>query len=340
MFKSRLTLLFFILSLVLSPGLRATDEIDLSFENEIGLFFGSYPQTGAWFAADGSNTGFFLDIQDRVLAGAYFGFDNQGNNVWFTFTGTLEPGFSIGYPINWFFRAPLTQGANGGCILDCASSTAEQHDSMEVGEISIGFSGRNRAAVSINNNEVIPIIPLYFGTSAMVSNVPGNPTTFAEPLLLAVPDLQGQWVVATGFAISDSENVISEVEFADTSGVIQIGEQQIDTQASGASLPAGVTRIVRWPITRDNFGLFPENSEIACSFTQRLESPDFPVFRDLIDCQIGPDGTDASTDSIQINVPVTSISDSRFLVFMSTLSETEESLRTTHRFEAFRVGYD
>jgi len=58
---------------------------------DLDFLLNPYPETGAWDANDGSRTGFFMEVQNGIMAGAYFGADAAGDNVWLIFSGQLQP---------------------------------------------------------------------------------------------------------------------------------------------------------------------------------------------------------------------------------------------------------
>ncbi len=81
-----------------------------------------FPETGAWDAKDGSKTGFFMEVQNGIMAGAYFGADAAGDNVWLIFSGQLQPlnTDTDNLQDGWVLESPLRRTSAAGCILNCA----------------------------------------------------------------------------------------------------------------------------------------------------------------------------------------------------------------------------
>lgn len=304
-------------------------------ENELGQFLGSYPHTGAWFARDGSNTGFFLDIQNGTLAGVYFGFDDAGDNVWLLFNGSLQQAPSPDSDIDWTLQASLTRSANGGCILNCGADDNPPRTTEAVADIQIEFNGRSSATFSIDSGDSTAIIPLFFGTPAIVSEVPDG--------LFAQPNIEGTWVVARGTLASDDDGNPASLQFAESASIIEIGELEILTSLIGqVPLPQGVEMIVRAPITSDPAELFPTNSFVSCTYFQQVTEPQEG---ESIDCRV------VSSDEVIIpelvtlrDISIELMSDSRFVVIITTIETPDNGGALTDgeitRLEGFRVGYD
>ncbi len=296
-------------------------------------FVASYPQDGSWFAMDDSNTGFFIDVQNGRIGGAYFGFDSDGENVWLLFNGELQGLFDLTSPqiqIGWQVETTLTQSANGGCIINCNDTNNDPVQVSDVATLLMQFEGRSHGQFSINGGEVVEMIPLYFGTSAIISD------DFAG--LTAQPDLRGVWAVVVGSGTLNDDFSTTQINLADTAGIIEIGEQEVLIPAPTGVPPAVlISRITRAPIIRDTAGLFPEDARIECNY---LTDTQTNIFGTRIDCLItggdlnivGPDGGTVSSSPIQL------MSDSRFLAFLTTISD--EGVMPMTRLEAFRVSYD
>jgi hypothetical protein len=87
---------------------------------DLDFLLNPYPETGAWDAKDDSKTGFFMEVQNGIMAGAYFGADAAGGNVWLIFSGQLQPVIGgDGLQSGWVLESPLRQTTAAGCILDC-----------------------------------------------------------------------------------------------------------------------------------------------------------------------------------------------------------------------------
>lgn len=321
--------LIFSLLLLISAALPvAAQSID---DDDLSIFFGSYPQTGAWMAMDGSNTGFFLDIQNGILAGAYFGFNADGENVWLTFNGPLQSTFTSALDQDWSLNAPLTQGFGGGCILNCADADSLERNSTQVGEIVLDFAGRSSATFRINDGEPIAIVPLYFGTSAIFSDGADG--------LRAQADLQGTWVVASGSMQADEQGDVQALSLADDAALIEIGEQEVITRNPGMiQLPQDVERVTRSPIISDPQDLFPANAFIQCTYFQQTT---LPARDPLIECAVFSDEVTIPEIAINRETSVELMSDSRFVILITTVAQPDDGvIRPVTRLEGFRIGYD
>lgn len=308
--------------------------------SESGQFFTPYPEDGSWFARDGSNTGFFFDIQDGILAGAYFGFDNNNSNTWLIFNGELQPLFDLTFPdkqVGWQLETTLNQILNGRCILNCSSTESNSGNTDALannafaGDITLQFDGRSRGRFFVDGGELTDIIPLYFGNPAIISEQAAG--------LTAQPDLEGTWVVVVGSAED------GEISIAESSGIIEIGEQQNELFVNPAVEGFVLTRMTtRAPVIRNTIDLptplFDGNVEIVCDY--KADSREVSPAEELIDCFLMSDIlTFTILDEIAF-VPIQMMSDSRFLIYIrhNDLFESEVLSTAVTRIEAFRVSYD
>ncbi len=314
--------MFFLLLLALSVNAQEA--------NDIGVFESSYPETGAWFAMDDSNTGFFLDIQNGIVGGAYFGFDDDGDNVWLLFSGELEQLDDTG-AVDWTLDVPLRQGVNGGCILNCDDDPIPPHNSTEVGQIRINFTGRSTASFSVNGGAFIPIIPLYFGTSAIISDL--------QEGLFAQPDLQGTWLLARGTMVTDTDGGVVEFSISDDAGIIEIGEQEVNTGSPSNPLAAGVSMVVTARILRNDGLFFNDGSRISCVYFEPSTEPSDmqPIRCTVIGGLIGVPPQTTITTEFDIHL----MSDSRFVAFIRDSADPVDGVfPPLVRIEGFRIGYD
>ncbi len=286
----------------------------------VDSLFNPFPETGAWFANDGSNTGFFLEFVNRQVGGAYFGSDSEGNNVWLTFAGSLEPlNEELGpdFEPGWTLTANLNQASDTGCILDCPPGLPPAAPtSNTVGEIAFTFIGRNTGQFSIDGSDSVDIIPLFFGVSAAANN-PDEPLEF-------LPELQGTWVIAEGSptAIGDNFARPSATNLGQSSAVIDIGLQQVTPLNNGNAFLQVTT-----PITGSTDQLF-NGAEINCLFSSLGDDPD----NQSPDCAISGPNIPAASG---IGLPFEFISDVRFIGLMPTGDDD-----LVVRFEAFRLAVD
>jgi len=219
------------------------------------------PESGRWFANDGSRTGFFIEVQGRVLAGLYVGGDADGNNSWLSFSGVLQPvDIFVDGEGGWILETDLLRFAGTGCIVDCAGASAGPSTYEDIGDIRIDFLGRSLARVQVDDQPVREIAPMYFG----VERAALHPQ--APPLFL--PDFAGKWVVA--------KSLFSE--FPDeyrSAAVIEIGERTVE-ELDLPEDPEPDAQRLRYvnPIIEDPEGMFPPDSWIECiTFVDRSRRP-------------------------------------------------------------------
>lgn len=323
--KTMLTSLLFTLFLIATP---VTAQNIVNAEN----FFAPYPEDGSWFAMDESSTGFFFDIQNGRLAGSYFGFDDDGNDTWLIFNGQLQPLFDLTSPevqIGWQLESGLNRVSNGACIIDCTGNSTLSAEASNVADLFIRFDGRSRGKFSVNNSELVDIIPLYFGNPAIISNQPAG--------LTAQPNLEGTWVVAIGTGTRNADLTIGRVDIAQSSSIIEIGPQTTTRPVIGAPPANFVSMVTTAPIISDSAGVFPEGAEIECSYILTTQTN---VFGGRIECLLnGPGLNEVDITVNSTTVPIQAMSDSRFVINITTPSDTSDASIIT-RFEAFRISYD
>lgn len=250
------------------------------------------PESGRWFANDGSRTGFFIEVQGNWLAGLYVGGDAEGDNVWLSFSGVLQP-----VPVSddpeggWVLETDLLRFAGTGCIIDCAGGNAGPGTFEVVGDIRIDFLGRSLAQVWVDDQPVRKIAPIFFG----VERAELNPV--APPLFL--PDLAGKWVVAKA----------QSSEFPDDyrgAAVIEIGDRTVEELALPVDpLPGTPNFRYRYPIIDDPDAMFPMGSFIECTIS--FDATRRPLC--LLLFELGP--------MAQFDVRFDSITDSRLTVVQS-----------------------
>lgn len=286
----------------------------------VDSFFNPFPETGAWFANDGSNTGFFLEFVNGQVGGAYFGSDSDGNNVWLTFAGTLEPlneEIDSSFEPGWVLIANLNRAENTGCILDCpADLPAPNPVSDSVGEITFVFVGRNSATFSIDGAANIDIIPLFFGVSAIANN-PDEPLEF-------LPNLQGTWVIAESAPVAFGDGFIrpSPINLGASASIIDIGFQQNTALTDGNAFLE-----ISAPITRSTNPMF-NGAEVICTFSSLGDDPN----NQSPDCALVGPGIPAAGG---IELPFAFISDVRFVGILPTGNDGLQA-----RFEGFRLAAD
>jgi hypothetical protein len=136
-----------------------------------------YPSSGIWYNPDQPGTGFTLEVQDGMVAGYYFLYDEEGNPQWLMFTGPLEPGEVGG--VRWRLDAELMRISGGAC-LHCPFQPFE--DIEIVGELSLEFFWRNHGRFSVDGQAVQNIVPLFYAAPPIALFEPESDFRLPEPL--------------------------------------------------------------------------------------------------------------------------------------------------------------
>ena len=142
------------------------------------------PYEGSWFNPEQSGSGFLFDIQNNILLGYYFGYDEDGDTVWSLFSGELQD--ATGEGAMWKVQAQLQKFKDGAC-LNCNYTEPVQQDSL--GEIVVTFNRLTHATFSVNGGNAQNIVPIYFGYSFAERPVGAPIDSFL------VPELEGWWTV-------------------------------------------------------------------------------------------------------------------------------------------------
>ena len=272
-----------------------------------------YPDAGSWSSRDDSRTGFFMEVQNGIMAGAYFGFDGDGDNVWFIFSGALQPrlqGGGMTAQNGWELQTALKAFRNGGCISDCADLDDDPLQSFDSAVITLSFVGRSEGTFSIDGGP----------TQTIYLNAWANPAFAFDPQQpdQLLPSLTGTWLVAIDAAADGFSGVAGSGD-DDDSAIIEIGERSVLETPSAQSGEVFVE--VSYPVLEADF--LPANSSIVCRY-----------FRDNADnpfCQLGiPVGP-----MLSFNINPDDISDTRFTILVSS-----DVVGDFSRWEWFRLNYD
>lgn len=138
------------------------------------------PFNGTWYNPEQSGTGFSVDVQNGTLFGVYYGYDEQGKQLWLTFVADLVP--SDQPNIMWTIDAELQQFESGNSF-NTDYILPEVTDYL--GSIHIDFTQKNHALLSVNNGEAQNIVPIIFGMPKSAD--------FAEQTSYQFPELEGVW---------------------------------------------------------------------------------------------------------------------------------------------------
>ncbi|VAW48864.1 hypothetical protein MNBD_GAMMA03-285 [hydrothermal vent metagenome] len=139
------------------------------------------PSTGFWYNPEQSGSGFSIEIKNRTIFGTYYGYDDKGKSIWFTFAGQLQPSTQAG--VMWELEADLQEYRGGNSLnneYQAPSIIEPEH------QIYIKFNHMNHASFSVDDGPVQNIVPLAYGV--------GHEAYFPEQTSLKIPDLHGFWV--------------------------------------------------------------------------------------------------------------------------------------------------
>jgi hypothetical protein len=143
------------------------------------------PLDGTWYNPEQSGVGLSFETQGndqtKTLFGIYYGYNETGQAVWYTFQGILIQSDDPG--IMWTLEAQLSEFKNGSCI-DCDYQAPVNTDFMA--HINLTFNQKNHASFSINNGQKQFIVPLVFGVQSTQE--------FQQQTTYQFPDLTGRWI--------------------------------------------------------------------------------------------------------------------------------------------------
>ncbi|GAB4121298.1 MAG: hypothetical protein Tsb0027_17420 [Wenzhouxiangellaceae bacterium] len=283
---------------------------------DLDFLLNPYPETGAWDANDGSRSGFFMEVQSGIMAGAYFGADAAGDNVWLIFSGQLQPIIGgDGLQNGWLLESPLRQTTAGGCILDCAEVDVADPVTDEVAQITLTFSGRSQATFSVDDSEPTNIYPAYWGNPAFAFD-PEQPNLF-------LPNLTGTWVAVV------VDQLLSSSDTPAATFTVAIGEREVVPIDAGTE-PGAPFLEVRYPLASAALAPPPAQHTIVCTFYRAavMSGIDSPECRQMI-----------STPTL-LPDPIAFfnlITDSRFTLLGATVDDVPGF---TTRVDFFRLNYD
>ncbi len=171
------------------------------------------PFNGMWYNPDQSGTGFAIDVQNGTLFGAYYGYDENGKQIWLTFVGDLVP--SDEPNIMWTLDSDLTQFENGNNF-NAQYNQPSQTDYD--GQISLKFTQKNHALFSVNGGEQQNIVPIIFGMP--------NSVDFPEQTSYKFPELEGVWTFVYHYKSSNTSPFVPPEPFSIRSESIVINKKR------------------------------------------------------------------------------------------------------------------
>jgi hypothetical protein len=113
-----------------------------------------------WWDPARDGTGMNLEVQNGVVVGTWHGFDEDGDAVWYQFSGRLVPVAESGTGY-WTLEAPLAEFVGGSC-LDCPYRPSEVRDIR--GTIDLTVVQRNLISYRIDGGDIYRMQPLVWGT--------------------------------------------------------------------------------------------------------------------------------------------------------------------------------
>lgn len=128
-----------------------------------------FPRTGFWFDPQRSGSGFTLEVQDGVLAGAYYGFTDSGERLWYTFAGQLEPSTQSGEL--WTVQTDLLSFRGGNCI-GCTYRPSDPPQAAP--QLTLRVLQRNLISYAVDDGPEFRVQPLVYGSDmpALIDEFP------------------------------------------------------------------------------------------------------------------------------------------------------------------------
>ena len=151
-----------------------------------------FPRNGFWGNILQPGAGFNFEVQNGVLVGSHYAYDDQGNQLWYLFSGSLVP--SDENNVMWTFEAEMERYSNGQCV-NCEYSPPVLIPNQ--GTIKITFHQMASASYSVNDGEVIYIVPFLFGVAGQ--------NEFSPATEFLMPDLEGKWVFVTDQTLFENQ---------------------------------------------------------------------------------------------------------------------------------------
>lgn len=179
--KTRYCVLFFLL---LSTQLFAQTGPDVpctDCEQLTSLTRNINPTTGFWYNPEQSGSGLSIEVKNRTVFGAYYGYDEEGKPIWFTFTGQLQNSSKTG--VMWELDSDLLEFKDGNSLNNDYQPPTLLDPAHQ---IHIEFNHMNHASFSVDSGSIQNIVPLSYGVE--------HKAYFPEQTSLKVPDLEGFWV--------------------------------------------------------------------------------------------------------------------------------------------------
>lgn len=192
-----------------------------------------YPEPGNWYNPDQSGSGFTLEFQNGILAGAHYSYDTEGEPEWALLTGPLVRSETPG--VMWELEVEPQRFTGGNCM-GCPYQAPNVPEKLPA--IKIEFLQRAYARLTLSDGSIQYIVPFMYGSSGKAFFAEQTPYLF--PILTHDP-WPGLWTLVF--------KRFSEEEYAPwlwSSTVLIITEGSIDTGGNyegmlryGINLPLG-----------------------------------------------------------------------------------------------------
>lgn len=180
---NRKTHYFVLLVLILSTQLFAQAGPELPCFDCEQLTRKVVPTTGFWYNPEQSGSGLSIEVKKSTVFGAYYGYNDEGKPIWFTFLGQLKSSNKTG--VMWELDSDLLEFKDGNSLnnnYQAPTLLESEH------QIHIEFNHMNHANFSVDNGSIQNIVPLAYGVE--------HQAYFPELTTLQLPNLQGFWVLS------------------------------------------------------------------------------------------------------------------------------------------------
>ncbi len=152
-------LILFALAILTSPALADTGPRVPPCEGCPVSSERPYPRSGFWYDPQRSGSGFSIEMQQGILSGAFYGFDETGARTWYIFNGTLQPSEQPGE--YWTVETDLLEFSGGGCI-DCEHRPNLPPQVRH--RMRLTVLQRNLISYSLDGGPQFRVQPLVYGT--------------------------------------------------------------------------------------------------------------------------------------------------------------------------------
>lgn len=139
------------------------------------LVHAPFPETGSWYNPAQSGSGLNFEIQNGVLAGFYYGYDDTGLPEWQLITGPLVRSEKQG--VQWELKTQFQQFQDGNCI-DC--EYVPPTGPADGPTITLDFMQRNYMRITIGDNPSQFFVPIIYGSMGMKYFEEQTPYVFPE----------------------------------------------------------------------------------------------------------------------------------------------------------------